>query len=358
MAVLDERAVDERRLEELVHRAVDDVGAALNAALVVLGDRLGLYRALAGAGRLTAGEVAERTGTSEPYVREWLNAQVAGGYVDYEPDSGRYVLPPEAAVALTDESSPAHLAGLFQLALGAVLDSPRVAQAARAGGGIEPGARCPDICEGRERFARASYAAHLVPRWLHALDGAVAKLRGGGLVADVGCGRGAGTILMAAAFPAASFRGFDRNGESIVTARKRARAAGVEGNVEFRTAAAESYSGDGYDLVTMLDCLHDLGDPAGAARRVRRSLAPDGAWMIVEPYAGDRVEQNLTPVGRAYYGFSTLLSTPSSLSEGVGLALGAQAGEARIREIVTGAGFSSFRRVAETPFTMVFEARP
>ncbi len=358
MATIEEQQLDLEKLHEFVFRAVDEVGATLNTALVVMGDRLGLYRALAGAGPLSPAELARRTGTAERYVREWLNAQAAGGYVEYEADSGRYSLPPEQANALTDESSPAYLPGFFQLALGSVIDSPRITEAAKSGDGIGWHDHVHDVHEGCERFFRPSYNAHLLTEWLPSLDGVVEKLELGGTVADVGCGHGASTILMAQAFPASRFHGFDYHEGSVLTATERARAAGVESRAEFATSPAASYSGDGYDLVTMFDCLHDMGDPAGAARHVRASLAPDGTWMIVEPRAGDRVEENLNPVGRAYYGFSTFLCTPSSLAQEVGLALGAQAGEARIREIVLGAGFSSFRRVAETPFNMVFEARP
>jgi SAM-dependent methyltransferase len=356
MATIEEQPLDLEKLNEFVFRAVDEVGATLNTALVVMGDRLGLYRALAGAGPLTPGELAARTGTAERYVREWLNAQAAGGYVDYEIDSGRYSLPPEQAIALTDESSPAFLPGFFQLALGSVIDSPRITEAAKSGDGIGWHDHVHHVHEGCERFFRPSYNSHLLTEWLPALDDVVAKLERGAVVADVGCGHGSSTILMAQAFPASRFHGFDYYEDAVATATDRARAAGVDGAARFATAPAASYSGDGYDLVTMFDCLHDMGDPAGAARHVRSSLAPDGTWMIVEPRAGDRVEENLNPIGRAYYGFSTFLCTPSSLSQDVGLALGAQAGEARIREVVVGAGFSSFRRVAETPFNMVFEA--
>ena len=358
MATIEQRPVDMDKLMGFVFNAVGEVGATLNTALVVMGDRLGLYRALAGAGPLTPTELAEQTGTAERYVREWLNAQAAGGYVEYDPDSGRYTLPPEQANALTDETSPAYLPGFFQIALGSVLDSPRITEAAKSGDGLGWGDHVHDVHEGCERFFRPGYNAHLVPEWLPALDGVVEKLERGAKVADVGCGHGASTILMAEAFPSSRFHGTDYHDASIATARERAAAAGVADRVTFDAVPAASYSGEGYDLVTMFDCLHDMGDPAGAARHVRSTLAPDGTWMIVEPYAGDRVEENLNPVGRAYYGFSTLLCTPASLSQEVGLALGAQAGEARIREVVLGAGFSSFERVAETPFNMVFQARP
>jgi SAM-dependent methyltransferase len=351
-------SVDMDKLMGFVFRAVDEVGATLNCALVVMGDKLGFYRALAGAGPLTPGEVASRTGTAERYVREWLNAQAAGGYVEYDPDSGRYTLPPEQTIALTDESSPAYLPGFFQIALGSVLDSPRISDVVASGAGFGWHEHVHDVHEGCERFFRPGYNAHLVAEWLPALEGVVAKLEQGAKVADVGCGHGASTVLMAQAFPASRFLGSDYHDGSIATARQRAAAAGVTERVTFDVAAAVAYGGSGYDLVTMFDCLHDMGDPAAAARHVRESIAADGTWMIVEPKAGDRVEENLNPVGRAYYAFSTLLCTPASLSQPVGLALGAQAGEARIRDIVENAGFTRFARVAETPFNMVFEARP
>ncbi len=351
-------SVDMDKLMGFVFRAVDEVGATLNCALVVMGDKLGLYRALAGAGPLTPGELASRTGTAERYVREWLNAQAAGGYIDYDPDSGRYTLPPEQAVALTDESSPAYLPGFFQIALGSVIDSPHITDLASSGAGFGWHEHVHDVHEGCERFFRPGYNAHLVAEWLPALEGVVPKLEQGATVADVGCGHGASTVLMAQAFPASRFVGSDYHEGSITTARQRAAAAGVTERATFDVAAAATYGGSGYDLVTMFDCLHDMGDPAAAARHVRESLAADGTWMIVEPKAGDRVEENLNPVGRAYYAFSTLLCTPASLSQPVGLALGAQAGEARIRDIVQNAGFTRFARVAETPFNMVFEARP
>jgi SAM-dependent methyltransferase len=355
---IEERPLDSDKLMQFVFRAVDEVGATLNTALVVMGDKLGLYRAMSGAGPLTPAELAERTSTSERYVREWLNAQAAGGYVEYEADSGRYVLPPEQSVALTDEESPAFLPGFFQIALGSVHDSPRIAEAVRTGVGVGWHDHVHDVHEGCERFFRPGYNANLVTAWLPALDGVVEKLERGARVADVGCGHGASTIVMAKAFPSSTFLGTDYHEGSIATARERATEAGVDGRVRFETDPASSYAGDGYDLVTMFDCLHDMGDPVGAARHVRQSLAPDGTWMIVEPFAGDRVEENLTPVGRAYYSFSTLLCTPASLSQEVGLALGAQAGEARIRDVVERGGFTRFRRVAETPFNLVFEARP
>jgi SAM-dependent methyltransferase len=359
MATLEEPvAVDGAKLEAFVFRAVDEIGATLNAALVVMGDKLGLYRALAGAGPMTPEELATRTSTAERYVREWLNNQAAGGYVEYDPATGRYTLPPEQAMALTDETSPAYIPGFFQIAIGSVLDSPRITEAARTGEGVGWHDHVHDVHEGCERFFRPGYNANLISSWLPALDGVVAKLEGGAKVADVGCGHGASTILMAQAFPSSKFVGSDYHEGSIATARARAEEAGVADRVSFEVSPAAGYSGKGYDLVTMFDCLHDMGDPAGAARHVRSTLADDGTWMIVEPAAGDRVEDNLNPVGRAYYGFSTLLCTPASLSQEVGLALGAQAGEARIRDVVTTGGLTRFRRASETPFNLVFEARP
>ena len=360
MSTIEQEAaeVDVDKLMQFVFRAVEEVGATLNTALVVMGDRLGLYRAMAGAGPLAPAELAERTGTAERYVREWLNAQAAGGYVSYDPDSGRYLLPPEQAVALTDPDSPAYLPGFFQIALGSVTDSPNIVDAARTGAGFGWHEHVSDVHEGCERFFRPGYNANLVPAWLPALDGVVDKLKRGALVADVGCGHGSSTILMAQRFPNSVFVGSDYHAGSIETARRRAQDAGVADRVRFEIAPAAGYTGAEYDLVTMFDCLHDMGDPVGAARHVHGTLKPDATWMIVEPMAADRVEGNLNPVGRAYYSFSTLLCTPASLSQEVGLALGAQAGEARIADVVGMAGFTRFRRAAETPFNLVFEARP
>ncbi|HEX4717267.1 MAG TPA: class I SAM-dependent methyltransferase [Thermoleophilaceae bacterium] len=360
MATIEDPAValDADKLNEFVFRAVDEVGATLNAALVVMGDKLGLYRAMAGAGAITPVELARRSGVAERYVREWLNAQAAGGYVTYDPTTCSYTLPPEQTVALTDDQSPAYLPGFFQIALGSVLDSPRITESARSGGGVGWHEHNHDVFEGCERFFRPGYNANLIPEWLPALDGVVEKLEAGAKVADLGCGHGSSTILMAQAYPNSTFVGSDYHEGSIATARQRAEEAGVADRVTFHTALAAEHPGDGYDLVTMFDCLHDMGDPVGAARQVRDLVDADGTWLIVEPMAGDRVEDNLNPVGRAYYGFSTFLCTPASLSQEVGLALGAQAGQARIGDVVSAGGFSRFRRAAETPFNLVFEARP
>jgi 2-polyprenyl-3-methyl-5-hydroxy-6-metoxy-1,4-benzoquinol methylase len=285
--------VDGDKLMQFVFRAVDEVGATLNAALVVMGDRLGLYRALAGTGGLSPAQLAERTGATERYVREWLNAQAAGGYVDYDPNSGRYTLPPEQTVALTDPESPAYLPGFFQIALGSVLDSPKIVAAARTGDGVGWHEHVHEVHEGCERFFRPSYNAHLIAEWLPALDGVLDKLEQGALVADVGCGHGASTILMAQAFPQSRFVGSDYHDGSIETARQRAQEVGVADRIRFQTESAAAYSGTDYDLVTMFDCLHDMGDPVGAARHIRGTLKPDGTWMIVEPRAGDRVEEKI-----------------------------------------------------------------
>jgi SAM-dependent methyltransferase len=348
--------LDTDKLMAFVFRAVDEVGATLNAALVVMGDRLGYYRSLADSGPTTAVELAERTGTSEHYAREWLNAQAAGGVVNYA--DGRYTLPAEHAVALTDEDSPAFLPGFYQIALGTVHHAPETIEAARSGAGIGWHEHNVDVHVGCERFFRPGYNANLVPAWLPALDGVVEKLERGATVADVGCGHGSSTVLMAQAFPNSTFIGSDYHPGSIEIARARAAEAGVGDRVRFEVAPATSYSGTSYDLVTTFDALHDMGDPVGAARHIRETLAEDGTWMVVEPMAGDRVEDNLNPVGRAYYGFSTLLCTPGSLSQDVGLALGTQAGPARIRDVTAAGGFTRFRQAAETPFNMVLEVRP
>ncbi len=349
--------VDGDKLMAFVFRAVEEVGSVLNGALVVMGDRLGYYRALAEHGPSTPAELAERTQTGEKYAREWLNAQAAGGYVSYHPESGTYVLPLEHAVALTDETSPAFVPGLFQLAHGTVVDAARIIELARSGDGMGWHEHGSDVHEGCERFFRPGYLANLVDGWLPALDGVVDKLLAGGRVADVGCGFGASTILMAQAFPKSTFVGSDYHDGSIRAARLRAVDAGVPDRTTFETASATAFSGQGYDLVTTFDALHDMGDPVGAARQVFSALDDDGVWMIVEPAAGDRVEDNLNLVGRVYYGFSTLLCTPASLSQDVGLALGTQAGPARIRDVVVAAGFRSFRTAASTPFNNVFEVR-
>jgi SAM-dependent methyltransferase len=352
------RPIDPDKLMAFVFRAVDEVGATLNTSLVVLGDALGYYRTMADGAGITPSELAERTATSEHYTREWLAAQAAGGYVEYDPQTRRYTLPAEHAAALVDEKSPAYLPGFFQIAAGTARDAAAVIDVARNGDGIGWHAHNSDVHVGCERFFRTMYNAHLITEWLPALDGVVEKLEAGATVADVGCGHGASTILMAQHFPRSTFVGSDYHEGSIETARARAEQAGVADRVTFEVAPATEFSGSGYDLVTMFDCLHDMGDPVGAARHVREAIAADGTWMIVEPMAGDQVEDNLNSVGRVYYGFSTLLCTPASLSQDVGLALGTQAGPARIRDVATTAGFDRFRPAAQTPFNNVLEVRP
>jgi 2-polyprenyl-3-methyl-5-hydroxy-6-metoxy-1,4-benzoquinol methylase len=350
--------IDERKLHEFVGRAVGDMGAAMSAALIVIGDKLGLYKAMAGAGPLTSNELAKRTGCAERYVREWLNAQAAGGYVTYDPESRRYTLPPEQASCLADDSSPTFLPGGFQVIAAVIRDEPKLAEAFRSGKGLGWHEHDPGLFEGTERFFRPNYAANLVGSWIPALEGVEAKLTAGARVADVGCGHGASTILLAEAYPRSTFIGFDYHEPSISWARKAASRAGVGDRVRFETASSKAYPGKGYDLVAFFDCLHDMGDPTGAARHVLSTLDKDGTWMIVEPFAGDRVEQNLNPVGRVFYSASTMICTPASLAQEVGLALGAQAGETRLREVVTAGGFTRFRRATETPFNLVLEARP
>jgi SAM-dependent methyltransferase len=313
---------------------------------------------MAASGPTTPRRLADDTGTAEPYAREWLNAQAAGSIVDYDPATGEYTLPPEQVVAFTDADSPAFLPGFFQIALGTLQDSERIVEAAKSGAGLGWHEHNHDVHEGCERFFRPSYNAHLIAEWLPALEGVVDKLQRGARVADIGCGHGASTILMAQAFPNSMFIGSDYHPESIAEARSRADAAGVGDRVTFEVSPAQAFGGKGYDLVTTFDALHDMGDPVGAAQHVRGALADDGTWMVVEPMAGDHVEDNFNPVGRAYYGFSTLLCTPASLSQDVGLALGTQAGPARIRDVVTTGGFSRFAKVAETPFNQVLEVRP
>ncbi len=348
--------VNEDKLNEFLGRFVGDLGATVAAGAVVLGDRLGLYRGLA-AGPATAAELAERTGTDTRYVTEWLRGQAAGGYVSYEPAADRYSLTAEQAFALTDPDGPVFLPGAFQLALGALKAEPRIAEAFRTGAGLSWGDQDVDVFDGCERFFRPGYSASLTSAWIPALDGVEAKLRAGASVADVGCGHGASTVLMAQAYPASRFAGSDHHEGSVEQARKRAADAGVSDRVNFSAAGAQDFPGSGYDLVTTFDCLHDMGDPVGAARHVRDALTPDGTWLIVEPAAGDTVADNMNPVGRIYYSFSTFLCVPSARSQPGGYALGAQAGEAAIRQAITDAGLTRFRRAAETPFNIVYEAR-
>ncbi len=350
-------AIDNDKLHAFAGKAVSDIAAAASAALVVIGDRLGLYRALAEGGAQTSAQLAERTHTDERYVREWLANQTAGGYLEYDASDGAYTLPPEQAFMLADATSPLYVQGAFAMIEAVFAVEPQITDAFRTGRGFGWHEHDPRLFSGVERFFRPSYNAHLVTAWIPALEGVEDKLRRGARIADVGCGYGSSSLIMAQAYPNSTIVGFDYHAASIDHAREAARTAGAR-NASFTVARAQEYPGAGYDLVTFFDCLHDMGDPVGAARHVLASLAPDGAWLLVEPFANDRLEDNVNPVGRAYYAFSTTICTPASKAQEVGLALGAQAGEERIRRVVAEAGFTRFRRAAETPFNIVYEVRP
>jgi 2-polyprenyl-3-methyl-5-hydroxy-6-metoxy-1,4-benzoquinol methylase len=343
---------------QILGTAVTEVGAAMNGALIRLGDRLGLYKAMDGAGPMTSEQLAAKTGMNERYLREWLSAQAAGNMVDYDPANKTFHLTNEYALLLAHEDGPAFLPAAYEIMQAMVMDVPRLEEAFRSGEGVGWDEHHPCLFSGTERFFRPAYATHLVKDWLPALEGVVAKLEAGPKVGDIGCGHGASTIIMAKAFPKSRFWGFDYHEGSIEAARKAAERAGVGDRCTFEIASAKIYPGTGYDLVAFFDCLHDMGDPRGASAHVRSTLKPDGTWLLVEPFAHDHLENNLNPIGRLCYCASTMLCTPASKAQEVGLALGAQAGEKRLREVVTGGGFTRFRRAAETPFNMVFEARP
>jgi SAM-dependent methyltransferase len=350
--------IDEGKLEAFMGQAVMDMGAIISAPLFVIGEKLGLYKAMAGAGPLSSQEVADRAGLPERNVREWLRNQAAGGYVTYDADSDRYTLPNEQALALADENSPAYILGVYDSIASLYADEDKILEAFRSGEGMGWHEHDHRLFRGTERFFRPGYRAHLVAEWIPALDGVQEKLERGAKAADVGCGHGVSTILMAEAFPNSEFFGFDYHEASIERAREAAEAAGVADRVTFATATAKDYPGSDYELVCVFDCLHDMGDPVGASAHVLETLASDGTWMIVEPFAKDTVEENLNPVGRVFYGASTVICTPASLAQEVGLALGAQAGEARLAEVLKEGGFTRVRRATETPFNLVLEARP
>ncbi len=357
MSTAPQPSLNMDKLNAFVGQFVGDLGAAVHAGMVVIGERLGLYKALASS-PMTSAELAAKTKTDERYVREWLASQAAGGYVSYDEKTDKFSLSAEQAFTLANEDSPAYLPGAFELALGSLAAVPRITESFRTGAGMGWHEHDDSVFHGCEKFFRPGYAANLVATWIPALTGVKAKLEAGAKVADVGCGKGASTVLMAQAFPGSRFCGFDYHFGSIEGARESAKRAGLGDRVTFETASAKDYAGNDYDLVTVFDCLHDMGDPVGVAKHVRQSLAKDGTWMIVEPYAKDHIKDNLNPVGRVYYSFSTLLCTPCSRSQEVALCLGAQAGEAQIRQVVTSAGFTHFRRATETPFNIVYEARP
>jgi 2-polyprenyl-3-methyl-5-hydroxy-6-metoxy-1,4-benzoquinol methylase len=345
--------MDETKLMDFVNKAVGDVGAVLAGSLVVIGDRLGFYRAMSGAGPVTSEQLAGATGTAERHVREWLAAQAASGYVTYLGD-GRYELPDEHAVPLTQETSPAFVTGAFEIALGSVQATDRITEAMRTGEGLGWGDQDPHVHLGCERFFSPSYVNFLSTSWIPAMDGVADRLAAGIAVADIGCGHGASTILLAQAYPQSHVTGIDPHGPSIDAARKHAENAGVTDRVTFRRATAKELTGS-YGLIAFFDCLHDLGDPVGALRTAREHLDDDGSVLLVEPNAGDTVEENLNPVGAAYYGFSTLLCTPNSLAQEADVVLGTQAGQARLTEVARQAGFGRVRRVAETPFNIVLQ---
>ncbi len=349
--------IDMDVLMEFVGRVVGDIGATISAGNVLLGERLGLYRALS-QGPSDARALASATGTEERYVDEWLRGQAAGGYVQYDAASATYSMTPEQSFALSNPDGPVFLPGAFELALGSLKAAPQIEKAFRTGSGFGWHEHDAEVFTGCERFFRPGYLMYLLSEWIPALEGVSDKLERGATVADLGCGHGASTLLMADAFPNSRFTGSDYHEGSIESARERATEAGLGDRVSFEVSGAQSIEARDLDLVTTFDCLHDMGDPLGAATRVRNSLAHDGTWMIVEPAAGDTVESNLNPVGRVYYNFSTFLCVPNAMSQPGGYALGAQAGEAAIKQVVTDAGFTRFRRVAETPFNLVYEARP
>lgn len=351
--------INEDKLNDLLGRFVGDLGATMSAGSIVIGEKLGLYKAMATPHeRITADELAKRTGTNERYIREWLNANAASGYIQYDAESDSYYMTDEQSFVMTSEDSPVYIPGAFVLATAALKAVPKIIERFKTGDGLGWHEHDADLFCGTELFFRPGYAANLVSTWIPALDGVEDKLKAGAKVADVGCGLGASTIIMAQAFPNSEFVGIDYHDKSIELARAKASTAGVGERVKFEVAASKDYPGTDYDFVTFFDCLHDMGDPIGAAKHVRDSLKDDGTWMIVEPFANDRHEDNHNPVGRVYYSASTIICTPASRSQEVGLGLGAQAGEARLRDVASQGGFSRFRRATETPFNIILEARP
>jgi len=350
--------MDETKLHEFVGQMLSDLGGAASVALVRIGDALGLYKALHAKGPMTIAEMAVATGLAERYLREWASHQAASNYLSYEPATKKFALPEEQAMVFAVEDSPVYMLGAFDLMASMLHGQELVQPAFKTGDGVPWSDQTSCFFCAVGRFFRPGYHNNLVNSWLPALDGAIDKLQRGASVADVGCGHGWSTVLMAKAFPNSQFVGYDFHPSSIEHAQAHAAEHGVSANTRFEVATAKEYRGKDFDLVTFFDCLHDMGDPAGAATHVRQSLKPDGSWMIVEPMAGDRLEDNLNPVGRLYYAGSTLFCVPTSLSQEVGAALGAQAGEAKLREVIGAGGFRSVRRAAETPFNMILEARP
>jgi 2-polyprenyl-3-methyl-5-hydroxy-6-metoxy-1,4-benzoquinol methylase len=350
--------VDEARLNRFVGQMLGDLGGALSVPLVRIGDRLGLYRALQAEGPLTPAQLARTAGIAERYAREWLSHQAASGYLDYDPQTGSFSLQPEQALVLADPDSPVYMQGDFDIAAAMMENQARIEPAFRSGGGVGWGDQSQCLFCAAGRFFRPSYENSLLSSWLPALEKVEARLRHGAQIADVGCGHGFSTIIMARAFPNSTFTGYDFHEGSIDAARRHAREHGVTGNLRFEVAGATDFPGRDLDLVTFFDCLHDMGDPAGAARHVHGTLKPDGTWMVVEPAAGDRLEENLNPVSRLYYAASTMICVPTSLDQAVGAALGAQAGFARLSQTIAAGGFRTIRKAVDAPFNMVIEARP
>jgi SAM-dependent methyltransferase len=350
--------LDENKLNSIVQQVIADIGAVFHAPLVLIGEKCGLFKAMAGQGQITSTLLAERTGTSERYVREWLPAMAAGGYVNYHPDTERYSLSEEQASVFADENSPVYLAGAFQAATAALRSEAHIADAFQSGKGFGWDEHDHDLAHGGNRFYTPNYVTHLLKTWIPSLDGVEAKLHKGASVADIGCGYGTSTIIMAQAFPQSTFHASDPHEPSISAARRKAEEAGVSDRIQFEVASGTTFTGNNFDFVTAFDCLHDMGSPVAAAAHVLKSLKDDGTWMIVEPFAGDRVEDNLTPIGRLYYCASVLLCVPCALDQEGGEALGGQAGEARLREVITAGGFKHFRRATATPINIVYEAQP
>jgi len=349
--------VDMDKLNLFMGKMLGDVGAAANAALIRTGDRLGLYKTLAEKGPMTSAELAKATGTTERYVREWLSAQAASGYVEYDTQSKKFSMLPEQAMVFADEDSPVFMGAIGDMMAALMLDEPKVSDAFKSGKGVGWNERTECLFCGTARFFRTTYKHHLVQEWLPALEGMVAKLERGAKVADVGCGHGVSTLLMARAYPKSQFFGFDAHPGSITAAQAAAQSEGLGDRVSFAVATAKTFPAGNFDLVCFFDCLHDMGDPVGALAHVKETLAKDGTVMLVEPMARDRLEDNMNPVGRLFYAASTMICTPASMAQEVGLALGAQAGEARLTEVAKQAGFSRVRRAAETPFNLVLEAK-
>jgi len=354
---MEKLELNETKLHVFLGKMVTEMGAAANGALIILGDRLGLYKSLAAKGPMTSEQLSEATGTTERYVREWLSAQAASGYMKYDPENEKFYMTPEQTAAFGDEESPFFMTGGFYGISSMYHDEPKIEHAFKSGEGVSWGDHDGCLFCGTEKFFKPTYKTNLIANWIPSLDGVDEKLKKGAKVADIGCGHGVSTIVMAKAFPNSEFIGYDFHEKSIAHASALAKDAGVN-NISFKVATAKSFPGNDYDLVCFFDCLHDMGDPVGACAHAVKALKPDGSCMIVEPFANDTLQENMNPIGRAMYAFSTMICTPSSISQEVGLGLGAQAGEKRLKKVAVSGGFKSFRRATETPFNLILEARP